>query len=219
MTKQNDEFKKRSKAHIRYRLEDGTRVPGVTTILGVLAKPALIGWANRMGLEGIDTTKYRDAAASVGTLIHYMVECDLRGIEPDLSDYSPNEIDKAENGFLKYLEYRNEHILGPVFIEKPMVSEEHHYGGTVDFYGLEDGVPTLLDFKSGKAIYSEMLIQAVAYRQLVLEQDCPVERLRILRIGRSEDEGFETRTVGHIEEQWEIFKHCLGIYRLKKQVR
>jgi len=220
MTKKDtSEFKKQARAHIRYRLEDGTLVPGVTTILGILAKPALIRWANKMGLEGIDTTKYVDAAARVGTLTHYMVECDLRGVEPDLGDYTPNEIDRADNAFIKYLDYRDEHALAPAIIEKPLVSEKYRYGGTIDFYGLEDDVPTLLDFKTGKAIYSEMLIQAVAYRQLVLEQGYPVKRLRILRIGRSEDEGFEQRTVGNIRELWQIFKHCLAIYELRKRAK
>lgn len=214
-----DEFKRVAKAHIRYKLADGTRVPGTTTILGILNKPALVGWANRMGLEGIDTTKYVDAAARVGTLIHYMVECDLKGEEPDFSDYTSNEIDKAENAFIKYLEYRDGHILEPILIEEPLVSEKYRYGGTIDFYGLEDSVPTLLDIKSGKAIYPEMLIQVVAYRQLVLEQGHPVERLRILRIGRSEDEGFEQRIVGQIPERWEVFEHCLAIYQLRKKVQ
>jgi len=214
-----EEFKKQAKAHTRYQLEDGTRVPGVTTILGILAKPALIRWANKMGLEGIDTTKYVDAAARVGTLAHYLVECDLRGVEPDVSDYSPNEIEKADNAFLKYLAYRDEHTLEPMLVETPLVSEEYRYGGTVDFYGLEDGLATVLDLKTGKAVYPEMLTQAVAYRQLILEQGHPVERLRILRIGRSEEEGFEQVTIGHIEDRWELFRHCLAIYELKKKVR
>ena len=46
----------KSKAHQRYKLADGTQVPGVTTITGQLNKPALIIWANRLGLQGIDST-------------------------------------------------------------------------------------------------------------------------------------------------------------------
>ena len=65
-----DKLKKASKAHIRYKLKDGTVVPGATTITGLLNKPFLITWANRLGLEGIDSTKYRDAAADIGTLAH-----------------------------------------------------------------------------------------------------------------------------------------------------
>ena len=44
-------------AHIRYKTTDGTIVPGVTTILGILNKPALVRWANQLGLRGIDWEK------------------------------------------------------------------------------------------------------------------------------------------------------------------
>jgi hypothetical protein len=43
----------KTKQHTIYKLADGSRVPGVTTIVGMKAKPQLIDWANRIGLEGI----------------------------------------------------------------------------------------------------------------------------------------------------------------------
>ena len=39
---------KRSKTHQRYYDKAGTMLPGVTTILGVLNKPALVPWANKL---------------------------------------------------------------------------------------------------------------------------------------------------------------------------
>ena len=45
-------------AHTVYTDSLGTRVPGATTIIGILDKPALIKWANNLGLAGIDSTKY-----------------------------------------------------------------------------------------------------------------------------------------------------------------
>ena len=39
---------RRAKVHTVYRLKDGTKVPGVTTILNAtINKPALIKWANQ----------------------------------------------------------------------------------------------------------------------------------------------------------------------------
>lgn len=35
--------------------------------------------ANRLGLQGIDSTKYTDKAAKIGTLIHAMVESHITG--------------------------------------------------------------------------------------------------------------------------------------------
>ena len=60
-----DKLKKASKAHTRYYLQDGTLVPGATTVTGLLNKPALVKWANNLGLQGIDSSKYVDKAARV----------------------------------------------------------------------------------------------------------------------------------------------------------
>lgn len=218
MTKR--EFAKRGKAHIRYRTADGKHVPGVTTILGVLAKPALITWANQMGLEGIDTTKYVDAAARVGTLAHYLVECHLKGEGPSLDDYAPNEVQKAEWSFKKFEAYAREHDLEPILLETPLVSEEYRYGGTVDYYGLRDGIRVVIDFKTGSALYPDNLTQAVAYRQLVFEHTGEMpEAVYILRIGREESEGFEERKIGNIEAHWKLFQLCRQVYDVRKEAK
>jgi len=59
-----EQVMKRSRAHITYKLADGVPVPGVTTILSVLNKPALVKWANNLGLQGIDSSKYVDEKAA-----------------------------------------------------------------------------------------------------------------------------------------------------------
>ena len=74
------------KIHTIYKKADGTRVPSVTTYLGVLAKPALIHWAWELGVQGLDYRKVRDQAGDVGTLVHYLILCQLQGQEPDLSE-------------------------------------------------------------------------------------------------------------------------------------
>ena len=214
------EFAKEGQAHTRYYAADGKRVPGVTTILGVLAKPALIGWANRMGLEGIDTTKYVDAAARVGTLAHYLVECHLEGQEPELDDFTPNEIKRAEWSFKKFQAYSQEHELQPIALEEPLVSESLRFGGTVDFCGYRDGMPVVIDFKTSKALYPEHLTQAVAYRHLVAENlILDPGAVYILRIGRDESEGFEERKVGNLAAHWKLFALCREIYDVRKKAK
>ena len=87
-----DKIKKISKAHTIYKTSEGKRVPGATTITGLLNKPYLITWANKLGLEGVDSTKYRDEAASVGTLAHAMIQAHLEGEKLDYDEYSPHII-------------------------------------------------------------------------------------------------------------------------------
>jgi len=207
------------KAHQKYYLKDGTLVPGTTTILSVLAKPALIKWANNLGLKGIDSNKYRDEKAEIGTLAHYLIECELKGQTPDTSDYSKNQIDQAENSLLSFYEWMKNHKLEVIGSEMQLVSEKYRYGGTVDCFGILDGVPTLIDFKTSNAIYPEMLHQLAAYKQLLKENGYEVKKARILRIGRDETEGFEERLCTNLKLHWEIFKHCLAIYNLQKQLK
>ena len=108
---------KRSRAHTTYKLQDGTTVPGVTTILGILNKPALIKWANNLGLQGIDSTKYVDEKAAIGTLAHKMIADYLRGEETDTSEYSKVQIDQAENAVLAFFEWEKTHHIEPVVVE------------------------------------------------------------------------------------------------------
>ena len=123
---------KNVEAHQRYRTADGKIVPGVTTVLGILNKPALVPWANNLGLQGISVKDYVDKLAKIGTLAHYFVECDLRGDEPDLDSYSPEEIRIAETCLLKYWDWKAENNPEPIMIEGQLVSERFGFGGTID---------------------------------------------------------------------------------------
>ncbi len=210
---------KKSKSHTVYKLSDGTRVPGVTTFLQVLNKPALVKWANNLGLQGIDSNKYVDNLADVGTLAHTMIMAYLKGEEVDTSEYSQTQIDLAENSFISYLEWAKSHKIEPILVEEPLVSEEYRFGGTPDLIAVVDGVNTLIDFKTSKALYPEHNIQVAAYWSLVLEHSYEVSEVLILRIGRDADEGFEIRPVVNLKDNWELFTHCLAIYELQKQLR
>jgi len=211
------EFEK-AEAHIRYHLADGTLVPGVTTIVDVLNKPVLVPWANKMGLKGIDAMKYRDEAAAIGTLAHEMIACRLLGKEPDLSDWSPNQIEKATNALNKFVLYESEHRLEPMVIERPLVSEKYRFGGTPDYLGLRDGVPVVLDLKTGSGIYPDAFIQVAGYRQLVWEASYEAEAVYILRVGRDSSLSWEEQRVGNLDIYWEMFLHCLALYELPKRL-
>lgn len=215
---EKDRIKPIAKAHIVYKTSDGKRVPGATTITGLLNKPYLIKWANNLGLEGIDSSKYTDEAAAIGTLAHEMVQADLQGYKVDTSMYSPIQVSLAENSVLSFLEWKSRHRIEPIICEVPMVSDKLRFGGTVDCYCMMDGVPTLLDFKTGKAIYDEYFVQVSAYKELLLEAGHPVERVQILRIGRDETEGFEERAITDTTKYFNIFANLLDIYYIKREL-
>jgi len=210
-------------AHQIYRLGSGEIVPGVTTALGVLSKPALVPWANKLGLQGIDVRKYVDDKADIGTLAHQMVEDHLLGMETNTTDYSKNQIDQAENSVLSYLEWEKNHpILKVLFVEKQLVSETHKFGGTEDIYCFSDGEKyELIDLKTGKGIWEEAVYQVAALKKLLEENGHEVDQARILNIPRSEDEAFMEKVLSpkELEIGWQIFLHCLGIYNAKKMMK
>ena len=210
------------KIHTVYKKADGIRVPSVTTYLGILNKPALVGWAWKLGTEGLDYMKVKDEAGRIGTLTHYLVNAEVSGQPLDdevMRDYTPNEIAQASIPMGKFLEWHKQHKLAPIVMEEPLVSELYGFGGTPDFYGEVDGVLTLLDYKTGKAIYDEAFYQVAAYKELLEEHGYAVESVHILRLGKDEIEGFEDRVVESTDLHWEVFLHCRHVYELQKAIR
>ena len=212
----------RVKAHTRYFTQDGQRVPGVTTILGVINKPALVPWANKMGLQGIDTRKYVDRLASVGTLAHHWIEgLLLTGKDPDLSEWSQEQQDLASNSVLKFLKWQGQHDIRVIETEKPLTSETYCYGGTLDILAEVDGSRGLIDIKTSKAIYDDHMYQVAAYHQLAHEHGYAPWWVLVLQVGRTEDEGFHVRHASDTELQryWKVFESALVLYRAVQQAK
>ena len=107
----------KTKGHTRYRLEPtddhpkGEIVVGVTTVVGILNKPALVPWANKLGLKGIDVKRYVDDKADIATLAHALIIGELTGQKVDTSDYSQQQIGAAENACLSFYKWQEDHNL------------------------------------------------------------------------------------------------------------
>lgn len=207
-------------AHTVYRLKDGTVVPGVTSVLAVLAKPALMSWANRLGLQGIDVEKYVDILAEVGKCTHYLIECQFTGMRPALSSFSTEQVKLAEvakKKFDRWLAREKPKVLAS---EIPLVSEQYRYGGTLDLIAEFGGRVEVCDFKTSKDLWPEHVYQLAAYVKLALEAGYDVQGARLVRIGRVPHEGFEERSweVSDLDKPFEIFKACLTIYELKQSL-
>lgn len=208
----------KTKAHIRYRTSDKRIVPGVTTILGILAKPALVPWANKLGLQGIDVRSFVDDKADIGTLAHAMVTDYLIGKDTDTSDYDAKQIAAAENSALSFFTWMKERPIETIDVETPLVSEAHCFGGTNDIYCTINGSHEIIDLKTGSGIYREALFQVAALKKLREENGYIVDKCRIINIPRSEDEAFIERicTNKELDDGWKIFLNCLSIYNLSK---
>ena len=207
------------KPHQKYHTKDGILVPGVTTVLGVLAKPALVPWANKLGLQGIEVGKYVDSLGSVGTLCHTIIECYLKKTEVDFLDYTPNQRTLAEIAAKKFFEWEKKNIFKVIESELQLVSEKNFFGGTCDIYCELNGKKTLIDIKTSKACYSEHFTQVAAYKLLLEENGYLVEDARILRIGREEAEGFDEKEIPMINIHVEKFLACIKILQIDNRLK
>ena len=211
---------KKVMAHTRYKNADGVGVVGTTTVLNRLSKPALVPWANKLGLEGIAVGKYVDEKASIGTLAHEMIHCMLKNEEADTSDYSQNQIDLALNSLKSFDNWYKGSDLKPVLLEEQLVSEELQYGGSIDCYGvIKDGTRVLVDFKTGKGIYNDMAYQLSAYANLLEENGYPVDLAMILNIPRVDAEDFAIRRWTNLTLHFNIFKCMLDVYKKEKKLK
>lgn len=163
----------------KYRL-DGQWVPGVTTILGVLDKPAIPKWATRVVAEyvadnpdGVSSLRSmgrnpmvyalkelpwarRDEAAARGTEFHEYAERIVNGEEVDVPEAQVGMVRSA----LAFLE---DYAIQPVLVEAAVGSREHLYAGKLDLIADSNRGRAIWDWKSGKAIYPRFALQLNAY--------------------------------------------------------
>src|SRR5574340_1214992 len=91
-----------------YKLKDGTRVSGVTTIISGVqlgGVEGLLYWANKEGLEGRNYKDSRQSAADAGTCAHAMVEASIHGTMADLSAFKTETVERAKGAFDAYLKW------------------------------------------------------------------------------------------------------------------
>ncbi len=158
-----------------YRIA-GRKLPSVTTILGVLNKPALVHWAARTaaGLvlddpQAFDTSAKaaagiylaRDRAADRGALVHSFAEALSRGAEIDIEG-----VPELARGYARaFLSWVAQARPVPLFTEATVLSDRHEYAGTTDLIAaFPDHKLRLVDFKTGNALYPEVALQMEAYR-------------------------------------------------------
>jgi hypothetical protein len=211
-------------AHTTYKDANGKRVPSVTTILGVLAKPQLVNWAYKLGKDGQDMKAVQDSAMSTGTLLHYLVACELKKETPDqtyLDEFTLRDQRYCNNCLLSWDEWKKDKVIEVIECERPMVSQKFGYGGTPDLLAYINGKLCLCDFKSSNGIYSDYWYQLAAYDQLLDENlKLPlIDQYHVLRFGKDDSDQFEDKFLTDLDNHWAIFHHLLCVYKLQNSMR
>lgn len=214
---------------------------GVTTVLGVIAKPMLIQWAANMAVDYIKDnsasqqsieltgvymvppqlledarkahTRRRDGRAKEGTETHALVEEYVKRCITDNGGAAmPESSDNFQlNNFIVW-SVANELVF--LESEKVMYHPDWFVGGTVDLLLIKDGKKYICDIKTSKSVYYEAHVQMAAYRSM-LEHMGEDDILGSMIIHLSPEKALETYYHYDYDTNLEVFKAALTIYRAK----
>lgn len=204
--------------HQKYFLKDGTEVDGTTRALQFIPKPALVHWGAKLGREGKSPDKELKTAGRIGTIAHFLVQCDLMGWEPDLSECDGEEVKQAQVAFTGYRTWFESAGLRPVAVEMQLVSECYRFGGTIDLIGLDEHEDlTLVDFKTSNSLYDSHDFQVAAYANLFEEnfRRLPIRNLLLVRIDKHKGV-HQTRLLTEWKRHWEVY---VALLRLAKRIK
>jgi len=180
-----------------YTLEDGTKLPSVTTVLGAQKKDAIMAWRKRVG--EVEANRISKAATGRGTNVHTLCERYLNN--ESLGDIMPD----AHEMFLSIKPHLNR-INNIHYQEQALWSKQLGMAGRVDCIGEFDGRLSVIDFKTSKKVKTSDDIQdyfwqttayALMYEELIGE---PIHDLVIIMaVEDSSPIVFKQRTEDHIK--------------------
>lgn len=206
----------------------GAFVPGVTSILSCLGKPALVPWAAGMASDywlsalkagrtdfpvihkeskGAHRKKAKDAA-NIGHNVHHYAECFFKKLElPEL------KTDEAVRGVDAFHKWYDSHDIKILASERRVFSKEFYYAGTCDFVAEIDGVLGVGDIKTSSGIYPEMRFQTAAYQQALQEEKAIKFPVRwIIRFDKKTGE-FEAKSFYEFDLDFSGFAAALTLHK------
>lgn len=213
-------------------LLDGKELTGCTTILGVIAKPALIQWAANMAIDFIEVAikekleltpellksartahcKRKEKAGDWGTQVHFEIE-----------NYIQNEIENKSNevypiNIENFVKWARDNKVKFLATEKNIYSEKLWLGGIVDFVCEINNEIWIGDIKTSKSgLYAENFWQCAGY-EIMMNECSEYKNIKgYVLLNLKEAGGFlEKRSISN-EEHKKAFLACLEIYRQKEK--
>lgn len=208
----------------------GNLLPSITNVLGVLNKPALVGWAakevankawelrNSLAemeqddalaiLKGAPRRK-SGRAADRGTSIHAYLEARLNGETPTNLEGEAKLFQAGAEAWLADWQ--------PEMVATELTVFGEEYAGTGDLWCKRDGRMCIVDFKTGKGIYSEAALQLAALWGARIDATTkPVPHYWeddteawVVRIGA---DGYEARQVMDLGFCFDVFMHAVQVW-------
>jgi hypothetical protein len=171
--------------------------PFVTDLLDLLNKPALMNWANKVGLAGQSLADYRKNAMGDGLSNHNQVK-------KFLADGTPFIDPNFQEKFVAFM-------VGKTVIASEKRIENEHFSGRYDLkYSCAEGT-FICDFKRNQSgMYLENKLQLASYRM--------VEGCDGVRIVSLPDMLTIDPNITDFRPYEQMLIHLAAIYRLKREV-
>jgi hypothetical protein len=208
---------------VAYKNKAKARIPSQSAIKSQIGwgSGPLSYWHWKQGHEGVEWKDIYKAATTPGTIAHLMIECHLKGIEPDLKEFTVEHLEQAYTAFEGFLSWQKQWEVVPLYIEPNLVSEIYQFGGTPDLLCTVKKKPALADWKTGK-VYEVIFVQLEAYRRLIKENyGIDVEEYHVLRIPKNEDVvSFHHHRWDKLPESASIaFDSALALHKCEKELK
>jgi len=165
-----------------------------TAMLEVLSKPGArdpeyVLAAVVEAVSGVKAAdRERQRASVIGTAVHAGIEWQLRTALGEDAGSEPALPEAAAWAVESWKDWASSVALEPLAIERTVYCYACGYAGTLDLYARVKGVLTVLDWKSGKAIYPEAFLQNVAYRHAAKRRRMPSTQGLIVRLPKLVDD-------------------------------
>jgi len=211
---------------------DGKSYYRVTTTLGIIAKHSLRNWMGKVGYA--KANKILETRQAIGTHVHKLIECSLKGEATNLSSYEK----EIQDGLMEFNEFKKLAKLKPEYLEQNLWSTKCGYAGTADYIGYyqtpmeylaakiidhkRQKIPkfpkrslVIGDWKTGKDIYQEYWLQVSAYAHAFEElTGIKVKGAFIARI-RDGKIQVKEKTIKELEEIFPAYLAVLELYEWK----
>lgn len=220
--------------------DSGAKVPGVTSVVGMLPKEFLQYWQAKMvataAVEELGTVvqmTLRDPqaaidhlkgaarrntaeAARIGTNAHDLFERLARG--EDVGRVHP-ELEPFARHFREFLDTVQPEYL---FMEETVWSDTHRYAGSFDAWAKVNGETVILDYKTTRSgIHAEVGLQLAAYRYAdhILRPDgtrTPIPKTDGAAVLHVRPEGWNLTPVKADEDMFDMFLHLRAVFDYEK---
>lgn len=216
---------------------DNEIIYGVTSICGILNKPAILFWAVNKAVDYIDKNlkvgvavdeigkvnllkeakyahrRHKETAGDLGTIVHTWLEGYIKAVlnKLPLPELPINK--EIRLGVETVLDWIKKHEITFISSERKVYSKKHKYAGTLDAEARINGHLAVIDFKTSSGIYPEHFLQTSAYVKALEEETGNKYDYTVIVLIPKNGGEFKYAKNENIDLYFRSFLGCLENYR------